>query len=262
MAVTEPEKEFHKAALDACRSTIVQQEADLKRLNESLDIRNKTIMQLESQVGVAKSYLASRDPSPPGNIPTAITDQLTSLCTSLNLLLTKMISTSEHLSPKTQAVNVYNTTCHQQREPVMTDKASQTSEPIPTPPANVLNGNEPREDSSIIISDTLAEVDASADSETILTCTLCHRSLESSSLLDDHLESIHDCKPSSSEKEKTEKKHDKICLYCNNVFESNELLAEHVSQNHSAASISLGQPTPTASPASSSIQSVPTKENL
>ena len=51
-----PEQEFHKVALEACSSTIVQQEADIKTLKESLDIRNKKILQLEGQVGVAKSY--------------------------------------------------------------------------------------------------------------------------------------------------------------------------------------------------------------
>ena len=36
-----PEIEFQKASLDACRSTIIQQEAEIKRLKEALDLRNK-----------------------------------------------------------------------------------------------------------------------------------------------------------------------------------------------------------------------------
>ena len=46
IASVHPEQEFLKAALDACRSTIVQQEADIKHLKESLDIRNKKIVNL------------------------------------------------------------------------------------------------------------------------------------------------------------------------------------------------------------------------
>ena len=60
----DPELEFLKTALSACRSTISQQEAELKRLNECLNIRNKRIIQLESQVGHASDYISARTPSP------------------------------------------------------------------------------------------------------------------------------------------------------------------------------------------------------
>ena len=40
VAVTDPENDFLKTALDACRSNIVQQETELKKLTEGLDIRN------------------------------------------------------------------------------------------------------------------------------------------------------------------------------------------------------------------------------
>ena len=59
--VDNPEHEFQKTALDACRSTIAQQEAEIKKLNEGMDVRNKRILQLENQVGVATSYLSSRN---------------------------------------------------------------------------------------------------------------------------------------------------------------------------------------------------------
>ena len=53
--------EFYKTAVNTCRSTITQQEVELKRLNESMDIRNKTIMQLEAKVRHATGLFASRD---------------------------------------------------------------------------------------------------------------------------------------------------------------------------------------------------------
>ena len=61
--MSDPELEFQKTALSACRSTISQQEAELKRLNESLVIRNKRIQDLESQIGHASSYISARAPS-------------------------------------------------------------------------------------------------------------------------------------------------------------------------------------------------------
>ena len=69
LATENPELEFHKTALSACRSTIAQQEAELKRLNEALDIRNKRILQLESQLGQACDFYAQRD-SPEDNTAT------------------------------------------------------------------------------------------------------------------------------------------------------------------------------------------------
>ena len=59
--VTDAEAEFNKTALNSCRSTITQQEAELKRLNECLVIRNKRILQLELQIGHASDMVSSRD---------------------------------------------------------------------------------------------------------------------------------------------------------------------------------------------------------
>ena len=55
------ELEFQKTALNTCRGIISQQEAEIKRLKESLDIRNKRIVQLESQVGYASDMFGARD---------------------------------------------------------------------------------------------------------------------------------------------------------------------------------------------------------
>ena len=41
--VTDPLREFEKTALDSFRATVIQQEADLKKANEALDVRNKRI---------------------------------------------------------------------------------------------------------------------------------------------------------------------------------------------------------------------------
>ena len=58
-----PEAEFNKTALNTCRSTIAQQEVELKRLKEVAAIRNKRILQLEELVGHASESIDSRDNS-------------------------------------------------------------------------------------------------------------------------------------------------------------------------------------------------------
>ena len=39
-----PEKEFLKTALDSCHSSIAQNETEIKKLKEAMDIRNKIIL--------------------------------------------------------------------------------------------------------------------------------------------------------------------------------------------------------------------------
>ena len=39
------QKEFLKIALDSCHSTIAQNETEIKKLKEAMDIRNKIILQ-------------------------------------------------------------------------------------------------------------------------------------------------------------------------------------------------------------------------
>ena len=53
--------EFQKTALNACRSTITQQQVELNRLKEGMDIRNKRILQLEAQIGHASEFISARD---------------------------------------------------------------------------------------------------------------------------------------------------------------------------------------------------------
>ena len=124
IAVLDPEVEFQKTAIDACRSTIVQQEAELKRLRESNDVKNKKIMQLEGQVGIATSYLSSRDPNLPGISTTTSGDQLSSFNESVKVLQAKINVLFEYF-PKSPVVNVYSG-CHSHK-PVVTDTGTQTN---------------------------------------------------------------------------------------------------------------------------------------
>ena len=194
VATTDPEKEFLKTTIDACRSTIVQQEADIKRLNESMDIKNKRIMQLESQVGVATEYLSNSNTTASSSQQSSSTstEHLNNLIESIRVLLGKLSSLPDLFS-KTQTVNVYNN----QRLPT-SEKSSQTA-------ATVFHKN----DDHIVVNtresltehnDHLMTDELQVISENILTCTLCNITLQSSAQLNDHLESNHDNnKPSDVE---------------------------------------------------------------
>ena len=59
--VDNPELEFLKTALSSLRSTVSQQEVENKRLKETLEIRNKRIVNLEAQIGHASDLIADRD---------------------------------------------------------------------------------------------------------------------------------------------------------------------------------------------------------
>ena len=155
--------------IDACRSTITQQEAELKRLHETLDIRNKKIMQLESQVGSAASYLSSRDTGHQSNISPNICDQLTALLTTMNLVLSKLVpSTDSRSSP----INIYNSPC-QVPKLTMIDMGTQTDK------VDIISADMTM---TTITRETVAD-----DTEAGLSCTLCGKVLESIAQLDLHI---------------------------------------------------------------------------
>ena len=62
--------------IDTCRSTVAQQEAEIKKLKESLSVRNKRVIQLESQVGEAANQIAGRHSVEPSTIPDPATSKL------------------------------------------------------------------------------------------------------------------------------------------------------------------------------------------
>ena len=221
VATTNPEIEFLKTSLDACRSTIVQQEADIKRLNENIDLRNKRIMQLEGQVGVATTYLtsssASVSPSSQEHLPVII-EQLKKITESLHVQMAKFSALPDLLG-KTQTVNVYNN--HQ--KPLTNEKVSQTPPVLPDyKPAKHNTGNvtdDPLTDNG------MAGLGSDSDQlnsnlETILTCTLCNITLQSDSELNLHLETRH---KSMSEIN---------CEFCSETFPSTQKYEQHISSKH------------------------------
>ena len=94
---------------------------------------------------------------------------------------------SSHLPVNLQQklpVNVYSNTCHQQK-PEMSSKHTQTAQvstigdkSVDDPIVTVNNGTD--------------------DTEVVLQCTICSETLEYSSLLDRHIESVHGSSSSES----------------------------------------------------------------
>ena len=183
--VTNPEAEFNKTALDSCRSTIAQQEADLKRLNETLDLRTKRIMQLDSQVGVAANYIASRETIAENTTSAVNNEGFLKINDSLNLLLAKITALVDQQNTKSQQVNVYNSACSPPK-PTMVDKDCQTQ-------------NQASSENNIIIE--CMETDSTEETEqteAVLQCTVCDRTLKSSSELENHIDLEHAPSPSTS----------------------------------------------------------------
>ena len=110
-----PLQEFQKTALEACRSTITQQEVEIKRLKEGMDIRNKRILQLESQIGHAADFIATRDnPKDSPETTNSILERIASIESKLtcmmqlqhppnNIVINPCLSSS-HLNKQSQTV--------------------------------------------------------------------------------------------------------------------------------------------------------------
>ena len=116
----DPELEFQKTALSACRSTISQQEAELKRLAESLDIRNKRIMQLEAQVGHASEFISARSAPQTQDISEVSLKSLSDKISDL----TRRLERIDHHSP---ANNIVINTCQSGSQHARQHSSTQTN---------------------------------------------------------------------------------------------------------------------------------------
>ena len=105
ITVQNPEFEFQQTALSACRSTIAQQEAELKRLKEAMVIRNRRILQLESQVGQAAETISARD-SP--NEPAETSSSTQAILNKLDRLENRLNSFQTNSPPNNIVINACN----------------------------------------------------------------------------------------------------------------------------------------------------------
>ena len=142
---------------------------------------------------------------------------------TVKLLLTKLSTFPDNLAEKSQAVNIYNNTCMHQK-PTLIDKSCQTLEDDVEDAQAVAPAHE-----------------VSMESEDILKCTICNKSLDSTAHLEEHFETAHDqpsCAsvvPQTTDRRSGKEVHEIICDHCDENFLSSLLLQEHISARHSTA---------------------------
>ena len=135
------EQEFQKTALGALRSTVTQQEVELKTLREAIDIRNKRISQLEAQVGHASNLLSDRDI--PQNLSEdrvgALVDKLQHICLKFDQL-TGLPSN-----------NIVVNTCNSHQSPQVKNSTTQTEPTNPLHSEELLSdpGLQPQADAGV-----------------------------------------------------------------------------------------------------------------
>ena len=217
--VTDPLREFEKTALDSCRATVIQQEADLKRANEALDVRNKRIMLLDSQVGIATAHMTSRDMGTGGDIPATTVESLSKVIESMNLVLAKIVTMIDQLSPRTQSVNVYNNSCQNHKSDSRDEASQTTQEPSKYPTTATID---PSNNNSNIAEETVE------DHEVILQCTVCNKILSSQAHLDSHIECVHGQVPPKP----ATPADNMACDFCDAAFLSAGDLDNHISRKH------------------------------
>ena len=109
-----------KTSLNACRSTIIQQETEIKRLTEALSIRERRILQLETQVKTSADVIASR------NVESLADNSMTNIDTKLTLL-TQRIDALTMSTSSSPSNNIYINN-NGSAPKSMNDKQSQTED--------------------------------------------------------------------------------------------------------------------------------------
>ena len=145
-------------------------------------------MQLEDQIGIAASYVSSRDSATRGASATSSDSKcgnISQISDKLNNILTKITVVADQFTSRSQAVNIYNTTSSNQRQ-IMIDRDTQTMS------VNSIENNDSIKEHRRTEEDLEIE-------ETTLQCTVCSNTFNSNSDLDKHIKATHtDPKDNSS----------------------------------------------------------------
>ena len=240
IAINDPEKEFQRTALDSCRSTIANQEADLRTLRESLYIRNKRIIQLEGQVSHAAKHIADI-PSQPSEGPSHSISE-TKILQSLSSLHTKIDS---YLKTPVPANNININNSHSwlpYTKKIVEDKCAQAELCSQANDQPVLNGDTPppttvqSSDQSLThtslppSSSDMATEHMDEGVDVVLTCTTCGESFETINNLHMHIESQHGQISERCSQANEQNYH--TCKKCEIGFEDANHLKEHEETIH------------------------------
>ena len=276
IAVADPEKEFQKTALDSCRATIATQEAELRKLSESLDIRNKKIIQLEGQISHAASNISAR-PDHPESFSSSSSrpavDRLENyakqIIQTLELLAKQCANPVNNINinnslpwstSQTKADNGTQTTCEDCGK-LSNNSGDQNTHNVPT---HMSSSPSPMQASPSPSISLLAPSCRSENLEAINTCTVCGKTFETGELLDKHIELLHmyNCgkcgMPCTSQSQLrdhtsvcTHGPDSQQCAYCQYKCKTNSDLVSHMNRQHEEVTTVVHSPkSPSAPPLS------------
>ena len=222
----DPEVEFLSTAVDACRSTIAQQEAELKRLKESLHVRDRTILQLQGQVDHAASVIGGRPDA------ARVADDASNENVGVENIIVRLISKIESL-PMLNAHPVNSINIHNHGSDKTSVSSSSCSQTTQTE-ANVISCqncqnktnaarilNEHTEDHHEAVITGSHKVLNSVDD---FTCPTCDKTFLSERNLNQHIEITHASVSSG-----------RPCAFCNFKFPSISSLTEHIETSHNVS---------------------------
>ena len=215
--IQDAEKEFLDTAVKACRSTIVQQETELKRLKENIDIRNKRISQLENQVSEAANNIAGRDP--PQHTP----DRQPGLEDALRLVLSKL---EQNMTSPSILIN--NNQNGFPVKPCQANQYSQTDANIKCEDCIV----DQQLQSNLEVHESQQHTEASDSCVAFHPCNVCEQLFESVAALDTHM-ADHSSTPVSQLSQ--------TCNECGRKFWSVEHLLEHTESEHATQFLSCSR---------------------
>ena len=209
---SDPDKEFLKTALDTCRSNIAKQETELKKLKETLEIRNKKILQLEEQIGEAASYIGRRntsDDATDGNTTQRLED-------CILLLVSKLESSSNDTSSPVNNISIYSQGCLNKTTTSLYSQATQTEASFACENCKQTNENPSKEKAHNEPSHKPPV------SNSLFRCTSCVKFFLSEKELTSHIESKH----ATDSSKPAVFAH--TCKHCKRKFSSKDHMKEHI----------------------------------
>ena len=235
--VIDPDKEFLQTALDTCRSSIAQQETEIKKLKEALEIRNKRIIQLEGQVGYAANMVGGRHDANETTIPPPPSRSIEQTLLKIN---SKLDELAHPINP-VNTINVYSNGCSNSNPTCSTNQSTQTDHTIdscynceePAPKeSDLVNHIETSDDFGTALFSPYDPhgADQGAEKHPKQKCSQCDKQFNSVRDLVGHIDSEH--------KETSTIVFDKICDICKRKFSSDTHLKEHIETDHGAKTIS------------------------
>ena len=222
--VNNPEIEFLQTSVDSCRSTIVQQETDLKKLRETMDIRNKRILQLEAQVGISVAHISSRKLPEVSNPSIASTD--VNNCQDIVALLSKIEHALKSINSPSAPVNNINIHNSSQQCKSRSEHHASSQTDLNFFSCNLCDFVSTNDD------DLKHHVKVNHES-TNLSCLSCERIFSTAKDLKEHKEIDY-----TSEQSGEQGTDSPVCDACGKCFPSEIHLLEHLETNHALVYLS------------------------